>query len=95
MMADTEMFSQRISDKIAKHRSEIDTLGAIGPTKTGECIELHPPRSEVMSLSLHTPEVYHADSMRSRNLRHDLFVGCSSEPQVRDDRRDFDIHKDL
>jgi hypothetical protein len=48
-----------------------------------------------MSPSLHTPEVYHAVSIRFLGLRHDLLVECASESEKMDDRMDFDIQKDF
>jgi hypothetical protein len=65
------------------------------PARSGLLIELRSPRSEIMSPSLHILEVYHAVAIGFLDLRHDLLVGCASEPEEMDDRMDFDIHKDV
>jgi hypothetical protein len=48
-----------------------------------------------MNPSLHTPEVYHAVSIRFRDLSPDLPLGCASEPEEMYDETNFSIHKDV
>jgi hypothetical protein len=48
-----------------------------------------------MSPSLHTSEVYHAVFMRFLDLRHDLLLGCASEPEEIYDGMDLDIHQEV